>query len=267
MSNQEHFEIIDEDSDWISKTRMQSFKYCQRQFYYLAILQLVYAGSMAMIRGRKFHYHSSQFYRDVDLNVEPTFEYFRSLLPSDDDKEMNEMYVNFARFENDRIHRVLDENLEPEMFFLPRINEEHIKLPDQKLSGHIDRIFLMKENGDVFGSQLEIKTGKITNKTSLRREGNFYLYIIQESGLDEVVGAPTDRLGAYTPRYNDFWCEKAKTRSRNAMLQLLDNIVWCLLTRKKEDDWPKNPAANCSYCSYISRCWRKEPLGTMKLVR
>lgn len=244
-----------EPPDWISKSRIQSFKYCDRQYYYFAILQLPFTASPAMIKGRKFHFHSSNFYVKVNINEPPTYEYYRTLMPKDPDKPTNELYDNFAKFEVERMLEILNSKLSPEHYFLPIINEVRIKLPEQKLSGHIDRAWLLSL-GKIYGCVIiEIKSGWIANKTSLRRETCFYKYLIDESELLDYIGVSPNYIGAYSPLGNSYWYEKISKRSMNALFNTLDQITHAQLTRRTEEDWPKNANANCTFCPYIQKCW------------
>lgn len=279
MSEIDHFNIPNEDAEWISKSRFQSLRFCKRQYLYFAIVQVPFATAPVMVRGRKFHYASSRFYRGIDVHLKPDYKYYRSLLPFDPD--VNDLYDNFALFEVGRMLQILKDKLDPEIYFLPIVNEASIRLPEQQLSGHIDRVWLMKESDNEYNAVvMEIKTGGITSKTSLRREGCFYAYLIGESELKDYIGCVPGYLGAYSPKTNDFWYEKISKRSMNALYDTLDEIVYLqtiwskfkdiqrkimnneLLTTEEvtilNEIFPKNDYADCTMCPYERLCWLKE---------
>jgi len=270
----DHFNILMEPADWITKSRIQSFKYCRRQYLYFAIIQIPFSASFAMVRGRKFHYSSSQFYRLIDVRQKPTLEYYRSLLPQDPD--VNELYDSFAAFELNRMETLLKENLDPTVFFSPVINEVSIRLPEQKMSGHIDRVWLMKPTPKTFNAVvMEIKSGGITSKTSLRREGCFYTYLISQTELKDYIGCVPEYIGAYSPKSNTYWVEKISQRSMGALFETLDDITYSQIrwgeganeklannlplteeeTHLMNEVWPKNDWADCTMCSYERLCW------------
>lgn len=255
MSEGPHeFRIPTEPIDWITKSRIQSYRYCKRQYYYFAIKQLTFTATGPMLEGRKFHYSSSKFYRVVDVKEKPTYEYYRSLLPQDLD--VNKLYDNFAAFEVSRMQTILQEHLDPATYFLPILNEASIRLPEQKMSGHIDRCWLLREGQGFNATVMEIKKGKITSKTSLRREMSFYVYLIGQSELKDYIGVVPSYIGAYSPQVNDYWYEKLSTRTWNALFDTLDEMTFDQLTfEEDETKWPKNPFADCTYCPYVRNCW------------
>lgn len=274
-SGPDHFIIPNEDPDWLSKSRIQSFKFCKRQYLYFAIVQIIFAASPVMIRGRKFHYSSSQFYRLVDAKQKPSVKYYRSLLPLD--PEVNDLYDNFAKFETERMEQILKEKLDPEIFFLPIVNESTIRLPEQSFSGHLDRVWLMREEKRANAVVMEIKTGGISSKTALRREGCYYVYLISQSELKDFIGCIPEYIGAYSPKFNEYWFEKVSKRSMNALFETLDEITYLQLKWKEcskvndkivnnetlteeemkvfDEIWPKNSYADCTMCPYERLCW------------
>jgi len=248
------FRIPTEPKDWITKSRIQSYKTCKRQYYYFAIKQLTYTATGPMLEGRKFHYSSSKFYRVVDIREKPTFEYYRSLLPLD--KDVNGLYDNFAHFEVDRMLEIIKSHLDPAIYFLPILNEATIRLPEQKMSGHIDRCWLMREGQGFNAVVMEIKKGKITSKTSLRRETSFYVYLISQTELKDYIGIVPGYLGAYSPLNNEYWFEKLATKTWNTLFTTLDEMTFDLLTfGEDEEKWPKNQFVDCTYCPYERLCW------------
>jgi len=271
----DHFLIPNEDPDWITKSRIQSLRFCKRQHLYFAIIQVPFATSPVMIRGRKFHYASSQFYRLVDVTVKPSIKYYRSILPND--PNVNDLYDNFAKFETGRMEQILKEGLDPAIYFLPIINEATVRLPEQECSGHIDRAWLMREEKKVNAVVMEVKTGGISSKTSLRREGCFYVYLIGESELKDYIGCVPEYIGAYSPKENEYWYEKISKRSMNALFETLDELTYLQLrwkecavindklvnnqplteeeTKVLDEIWPKNPFADCTMCPYERLCW------------
>jgi hypothetical protein len=228
-----------------------------------------------MVRGRKFHYHSSQFYRLINVHEKPAVKYYRSLLPQD--PEVNDLYDNFAKFEVDRMELILKEQLDPEIYFLPVINESTVRIPDQKMSGHIDRVWLMKEERAFNAVVMEVKSGGITSKTALRREGCFYVYLIEQSELKEYINTIPGYIGAYSPKNNEYWFEKVSKRSMSALFETLDDMTYLQLkwaeaskvhskivnkeplTEEEmkifDEIWPKNPYADCTMCPYERLCW------------
>ena len=275
MEEVNEFRIPIEPSDWITKSRIQSFRFCKRQYLYFAVVQIPFTASHIMISGRKFHYFSSRFYRLVDVKEKPTFKYYRSLLPNDPD--VNKLYDNFATFEVQRMESLLTQKLDPAIFFLPIVNEVSVKVTDQQMSGHVDRVWLMKDVQKLDAVIMEIKSGGIASKTSLRREGCFYQYLISQTELKEYIGVIPSYIGVYSPRNNEYWFEKVSKRSMNALFETLDELVYLQLKWAKESKineklinneplteeetkifdeiWPKNEYADCTMCPYERQCW------------
>lgn len=244
--------------DWpMRKSAMQSFKYCERYFYYAWIegIPAPYQPYLAQL-GSNFHANSAEFYDIIDINKEPTYDYYRSLLPRTI-TETNEWYDKFARFEVFRMKHILRENLEPRRYFLPVAKELFINLEDENMEGKIDRIWRMEDDTPLIQ---DVKPKLSKARTSLRRELCFYVYLATnyEPLFDEW--GPFENVSGYGYHEAEVWVEKVNERTQKAMFTLLDLIDYYITTREHKSEWERNVYAFCADCPYNYDCWVAEGL-------
>lgn len=241
--------------DWnMRKSSMQTYKYCQRYFYYAIICErprpvTPYLAQM----GTNFHAYSAEFYDVVRINKEPTYTYYRECLPSN--THIDEWYDKFAQFEVNRMRHILNEGMEPRLYFLPIAKELRIVLDDHLMEGTIDRVWRLDNDQPCVQ---DVKPSLSKYKSSLRRELCFYIYLCNEyEPLAEEWG-PFEWISGYGYKKAEVWVEKLKKRTMSAMLTLLDVIDYDISKRLFKEEWIRNTWAFCTDCPFNKDCWLDE---------
>ena len=236
------------------KSSMQTYKYCQRYFYHAIILEAPRGPSPYRAQmGTNFHAYSAEFYDIVDIRKEPTVTYYRSCLPSN--TEIDEWYDTFAQFEVNRMRHILNEGMEPRLYFLPIVKELYIELPDQLMQGTIDRVWRLDDDSPCVQ---DVKPTLSKYKSSLRRELAFYIYLCNEYPPLADEWGPIEMISGYGYKLGEVWVEKIKQRTTSAMFTLLDNIDYEISNRIFKEEWLRNTWAFCADCPFNKDCWLDE---------
>ena len=247
------------------KSSMQLYKYCKRYFYDAILLGLPIPREpySPATMGSNFHAYSTEFYDVVDVRKEPTFKYYRSLLPQTG-IESDNWYDTFARFEVGRMQYILNEGLDPWEFFLPIAKELLIKLPEHGARGTIDRIW-RHEDGYPFIQDIKRRLPKA--RTNLRRELAFYCYLANNYEPLHDEWGPFEYISGYGYSEGSFWIEPLKKRTVDAMFTTWDLIDYDISYKTFKDEWPRNMYAFCHDCPFAVDCWVDEEVPMPDLRR
>ena len=248
----------------ITKSSLGSFKWCNLQYQYSYIDRRPQEQTEAMLKGTVIHDSYEQFYEDLDIkkaepmNYSQLVDYFSSLFPIDDYIDMTS---DIAAYEAQRFIDFKNNGLIDE--FLPAGNElmldSTILIPRNTnpkrplnrdyvvhLQGIIDRIY---RSGDIY-IPMELKTGawKDSKKTTMRREMSFYKLLMDTS--TDWEGEVT-KWGWYYPASNHIYLEDVNTRSENAMLKSIADLIY---SYELDEFEPSYFHKKCVWCSYQDLC-------------
>lgn len=247
----------------ITKSSLNTFEFCRKQYEFSYIEGRKTEPNPAMIKGTVIHNSYEHFYNNFDikkaegLSQQPLYEYCMGLFPIDD---YGEMYQTMATFEAERFLASKDSIGS----FLPVGNElkcnAQVIIPKDAnpkfelsrnyvvhLQGIIDRIFL---EGDGY-IPVEFKTGvwKPRKATGMRKEMAFYKVLMDNDPDCEL--SPVTHWGWYFPAANYFHVEKVKTRNENDVVKRIATIIYSY----EQNLFPAEYYYNkCQYCSFIGIC-------------
>ena len=247
----------------ITKSSLNTFEYCRKQFEFSYIEGRKSEPTPVMIKGSIIHNSHEDFYNSFDikkaegLSRQDLYEYCMSLFPIDD---FGDMYQTMATFETERF---LASEGEIDNF-LPSGNEikcnAQVIIPKDAnpkfelsrnyvvhLQGIIDRVFT---EGEGF-IPIELKTGvwKDRKATNMRKEMAFYKVLMDNDPDCELT--PVTHWGWYFPAANYFYVEEVKIRNENDIVKRIAVMIYAY----EQNSFPASYYANkCQYCSYIGIC-------------
>jgi len=249
----------------ITKSSLNTFEYCQKQYQFNYIERRPQETSQAMLKGTIIHNSYEEFYNDFDIKkAEPMdynnlYDYCMGLFPIDD---YSDMYQTMAAFETDRFITARTNNTIEE--YIPAGNElkcnARITIPhdanpkfflqrdyEVHLQGIIDRIF---QEGEGY-IPIELKTGgwKARKSTAMRKEMAFYKFLMDAD--PECTLSPVTHWGWYFPAANHFEVEAVKTRNVNDITKRIAKLIHAYETGLFPTSYFP---AKCSYCSYVGIC-------------
>ena len=249
----------------ITKSSLNTFEYCEKQYLYNYIERRPQETSPAMLKGTIVHNSYEDFYNEFDIkkaesmDYNTLYDYCMGLFPIDD---YHDMYQTMAAFETERFITARKNNTIEQYipagneiqcnaritiahdanpkFFLQRDYEVH-------LQGIIDRVFL---EGDGY-IPIELKTGgwKARKATAMRKEMAFYKFLMDSD--PNCTLDPVSHWGWYFPAANHFEVESVKNRNVNDIPKRIAKLIHAYETGLFPASYYP---AKCSYCSYVGIC-------------
>ena len=227
----------------ITKSSLNTFEFCRKQYEFSYIERRKTEPNAAMIKGSIVHnsyYCMGLFpiddYGDIYQTM-AAFETERFVQSRDDDTLGNYLPVGNETVCNAKLDIPADINPK---FTLKRDYTVH-------LQGIIDRVF-REDDGFI---PVELKTGgwKNNKATGMRKEMAFYKVLMD---LDPDCNMnPVTHWAWYFPAANHFQVEPIKKRNENDIPKRIANIIYAY----EQGIFPASYFANkCQYCSYIGIC-------------
>ena len=136
------------------------------------------------------------------------------------------------------------ETCEDKKYFFPVFQELTITNPELKLKGIIDVVFY---NKDGTYTLLDWKSGKIKDKTSMRKELWIYKMLLERSGK---IDGKVSKFGMYFIDLDELFLEEPKEQTKNCVLEEINKV------RKniKEKKFEAKPSVLCRWCGYFETC-------------
>ena len=255
----------------ISKSSLNTFEFCRKQYEFSYIEGRKSEPNAAMARGSAVHNSYEVFYNNFelkkaeDLDSNNLYDYCMGLFPID---EHNEIYQTMAAFETERFNSAkISKSLDD---YLPVGNEVmcNAKLEIKKgqhrlgrqeftlqrdytvhLQGIIDRVF---REGDGF-IPVELKTGAWKNpaqkRTSMRKEMAFYK-VLMDADPDCNMD-PVTHWAWYYPDSNYFEVEPVKSRHVNDVPKRIAKLIHAY----EQEIFPAEYFyKKCQYCAFTGIC-------------
>jgi len=249
----------------VTKSSLNTFEYCRKQYEFNYIEGRKQEPSMAMIKGTIVHNSYEDFYNQFEikkaeeLDENSVYDYCMGLFPIDD---YGDIYQTMAAFETERfVQARREEMLET---FLPAGNEircnAKLLIPRDcnpkftlqrdytvHLQGIIDRVF-QEGNGFI---PVELKTGawKDRKQTHMRNEMAFYK-VLMDADPDCDLG-PVTHWAWYYPDSNYFQLEEVKNRNVNNIIRRIAKLIYAY----EQGVFPTSYYYNkCQYCAYVGIC-------------
>ena len=255
----------------VTKSSLNTFYWCNKQYQYSYIERRPQDTSEAMLKGTIVHNSYEDFYKAVDVEViqdyskEELQEHFISLFPVD---EYGYLYDTICALEADRFARSKKLGLP----FLPagnevRLNAQYVitensnhKYPLLRdytvhLQGIIDRIFL--EDGKYI--LMELKTGnwKDSKMSSMRGEMAYYKLLIEQASDEELIengldpNIPVTHWGWFYPDSNFLYVENCVKASCTAVKKKFAKLIQAY----EQDNFVASYYyKKCVHCSYMAIC-------------
>jgi len=249
----------------VTKSSLNTFEYCRKQYQYSYIERRKQETSEAMLKGTIVHNSYEDFYNAFDvkkaenMDYNDIYNYCMSLFPIDD---YYDLYQTMAAFETERF--VQSRKGETLTEYLPSGNEiacnARLVIPKNAhpdfslkrdytvhLQGIIDRIF---KEGDGY-IPVELKTGgwKDRKATGMRNEMAFYKVLMDNDPDCDM--APITHWAWYFPAANHFQVEKVKARNVNSIPKRIAKLLYAY----EQGAFPTSYyPAKCQYCSFIGIC-------------
>jgi CRISPR/Cas system-associated exonuclease Cas4 (RecB family) len=254
----------------VTKSSLNTFEFCIKQYEFSYIERRKSEPNMAMIKGTIVHNSYEDFYNQFEikkaeeLDENNVYEYCMGLFPIDD---YGDIYQTMAAFETERFMQAKNDNgLDT---FLPVGNEiqcnAKLLIPQDAgmkgrgkkfmlqrdytvhLQGIIDRVF---QEGDSI-IPVELKTGawKDKKQSHMRNEMAFYK-VLMDSDPDCELGEVT-HWAWYFPDSNYFQLEEVKKANVNNIVKRIAKIIHAY----EQGIFPASyHYAKCQYCSYTALC-------------
>ena len=255
----------------VTKSSLNTFYWCNKQYQYSYIERRPQDTSEAMLKGTIVHNSYEDFYKAVDVEAiqdyskEELQEHFISLFPVD---EYGYLYDTICALEADRFAR----SKKLETPFLPagnevRLNAQYVitensnhKYPLLRdytvhLQGIIDRIFY--EDGKYI--LMELKTGnwKDSKMSSMRGEMAYYKLLIEQASDEELIkngldpSIPVTHWGWFYPDSNFLYVENCVKASCTAVGKKFAKLIQAY----EQDNFVASYYyKKCVHCSYMPIC-------------
>jgi CRISPR/Cas system-associated exonuclease Cas4 (RecB family) len=254
----------------VTKSSLNTFEYCSKQYEFSYIERRKSEPNMAMIKGTIVHNSYEDFYNQFEikkaeeLDQNNVYEYCMGLFPIDD---YGDIYQTMAAFETERFIQSRSENALDN--FLPVGNEircnAQLLIPKDvgmtgrgkkfslkrdytvHLQGIIDRVFQEGENI----IPVELKTGAWKDKKQpyMRKEMAFYKVLMDADPDCELN--PVTQWAWYFPDSNYFQLEEVK----NMYVKDITRRIAKLIYSYEQGVFPASYYyGKCQYCSYIGIC-------------
>lgn len=240
-----------------SKSSLQTYNQCPQRFKFEVIDKAkeeeAIAGNDALRRGTAFHDMVEHFYDKLEyeqmfrmVNDELLLrQYLISRMGVPLDEYVAALYDNFAIMEASRwIAFVGEKGLDAVRYFRPIMQEKEVVNHEKMLRGKIDWIFQGFDGEYILG---EIKTGKIYEKSEIRKELCFLILLLR--GMD-IIDKDPKYIMCYYPKENYVMFEQPKQQSMNALFRMYDRGTKGLEAR----DFHKVIGTLCLWCPYITPC-------------
>ena len=255
----------------VTKSSLNTFYWCNKQYQYSYIERRPQDTSEAMLKGTIVHNAYEDFYKAVDVDIisdyskEELQEHFISLFPIDD---YGYVYDTICALEADRFAR----SKKLGMPFLPAGNEDILnakyviteksnpKYPLMRdytvhLQGIIDRIFL--EDGKYILMELKTGTWKDSKMSNMRSEMAYYKLLIEqatdeeliESGLDPDI--PVTHWGWFYPDSNFLYVEDCVKASQTAVAKKFAKLIEAY---EQNNFVASYYYKKCVHCAYMPIC-------------
>ena len=255
----------------VTKSSLNTFYWCNKQYQYSYIERRPQDTSEAMLKGTIVHNAYEDFYKAVDVDIisdyskEELQEHFISLFPIDD---YGYVYDTICALEADRFAR----SKKLGMPFLPAGNEvilnakyvitenSNPKYPLMRdytvhLQGIIDRIFL--EDGKYILMELKTGTWKDSKMSNMRSEMAYYKLLIEqatdeeliESGLDPDI--PVTHWGWFYPDSNFLYVEDCVKASQTAVAKKFAKLIEAY---EQNNFVASYYYKKCVHCAYMPIC-------------
>ena len=249
----------------VTKSSLNTFEYCRKQYEFSYIERRKTEPNMAMIKGTIVHNSYEDFYNQFEikkaeeLDQNNVYEYCMGLFPIDD---YGDIYQTMAAFETERFIQSREEKTLDN--FLPVGNEircnAKLVIPRNcnpkftlqrdytvHLQGIIDRVF--QEGNNIIPVELKTGAWKDRKQTYMRKEMAFYKILMDNDPDCELD--PVTHWAWYFPDSNYFQLEEVKTRNVNDIIKRIAVMIYAY----EQGVFPASYYYNkCQYCSYIGIC-------------
>jgi len=254
----------------VTKSSLNTFEFCKKQYEFSYIERRKTEPNMAMIKGTIVHNSYEDFYNQFEikkaeeLDENSVYEYCMGLFPIDD---YGDIYQTMAAFETERFIQSRKEDVLDT--FLPVGNEircnAKIVIPRDigmsgrgtkfmlqrdytvHLQGIIDRVF--QEGNSIIPVELKTGAWKDRKQAHMRNEMAFYK-VLMDSDPDCELGEVT-HWAWYFPDSNYFQLEEVKKGNVNR----IKRRIGALIHAYEQGVFPASyHYAKCQYCSYTALC-------------
>ena len=254
----------------VTKSSLNTFEYCSKQYEFSYIERRKSEPNMAMIKGTIVHNSYEDFYNQFEikkaeeLDENNVYDYCMGLFPIDD---YGDIYQTMAAFETERFVQARNEKSLND--YLPVGNEircnAQLLIPKDvgmtgrgakfslkrdytvHLQGIIDRVF--QEGNNII--PVELKTGQWKDKKQpyMRKEMAFYKILMDADPDCELD--PVTHWAWHYPDSNYFQLEEIK----KSYVKDITRRIGKLIHAYEQGVFPASYFYNkCQYCSYIALC-------------
>ena len=254
----------------VTKSSLNTFEFCRKQYEFSYIERRKTEPNMAMIKGTIVHNSYEDFYNQFDikkaedLDENSVYDYCMGLFPIDD---YGDLYQTISAFETERfVQSRKDDILDT---FLPVGNEiqcnAKLTIPRDvgmsgrgtkfmlqrdytvHLQGIIDRVF--QEGNSIIPVELKTGAWKDRKQAHMRNEMAFYK-VLMEADPDCDLGEVT-HWAWYYPDSNYFQLEEVKNRNVNNIIRRIAKLIHAY----EQGIFPTSYYPNkCQYCAYVGIC-------------
>ena len=213
---------------WLSKSSIGTYKQCPLRYKYAKVDKLPEPKNKYLERGINIHLQIEEFYANIKYeNGQYTFP--------DVPPELEALKWR---------EETRAKNCEDKKYFFPVFQELTITNSELKLKGIIDVVFY---NKDGTYTLLDWKSGKIKDKTSMRKELWIYKMLLEQSGK---IDGKVSKFGMYFTDQDELFMEVPKEQTWNCVLEEINKV------RKgiEEKKFDANPGILCRWCGYFKTC-------------
>jgi RecB family exonuclease len=233
-----------------SFSRLGSYDWCARQYYYKYIAKIPEKPNLAMRVGLAFHKFAETFHKEVELDKleDQGASYIRGF-------KANHRYVDrFIETEAVRYEKLLE--LEMTERWMPKMIEKSLtgEIAGVKMRGVVDRVDLLT-TGELCVIDYKPKN-KASNISKLRRQLVLYRELAEAAYDLEIP-----QIGAYFYKTGEILLEPGKKRTVTA----LNNYVTRMLDKiEKDDEYKmKENIDYCGKCSFYKLCFGRDHIDNI----
>lgn len=197
----------------VSKTMLETYAFCPRQFYTRYPLGIKSEPNHAMTLGTRFHDFAERFFDFAEIIPITEWE---SMIPVEFDDLERSFAKWFIRLESARYcNLILEDKYD---LFMPYLREEHLVDDKLHIHGYVDRVdWIDKDKRTV--RIIEYKTGKKNDDKSIRRQLSFYDHILKRN-----YNVTAKEYQVINPRMQIDLIYKPHGSTTKAMLNLVDEV-------------------------------------------